>query len=175
MTRHANPNTGNIVYRAETYVESTGVVSVTCAAGFLAIVPGIPLAINVSVLFVLMSLPVLVYVLLALAVYLPFTTNLRKSTKYTGHYFEAKYKVLPKLEKMEKDMAMPMVRKIFDHTVDNHPGQDMRWDDSECKVCMKRVKVLRELVPNKSTDESDMEYARLWIEEKKKFMEKLNA
>lgn len=163
--RYGKPDTGNAAFRVERYVESTGVVATTCGTGFIAVVVGIPLAINISPFFALFFLPVLVYAILGLAFYLPKTVPLPKSH---SEYFQAKYKILPKLRgSMEYDIAMPMVRKIYEHTIEHHSSTNPYWT---CSSCGKRLSVLKELVPNKTTDESDMEFAKMWLEEKKKLM-----
>lgn len=174
MTRYAKPDTGRVVSRIESYVESTTVQVVTWGESFFALAACLPLAIAVNAFFALFFLPALIYIVLGLAVYLPMTTDLAKITKYTKHYYEAKYKILTKLRgSMEYDIAMPMVRKIYDHTLEGHPGGGQCWNDDSCSICMKRLKVLRDLVPNKPSDESDMEFAKMWLDEKKKLM--LNA
>lgn len=147
-------------------VGNGGLVGIpTLASVVLGTIFGIPMAITHSVLFLLAYTPALIGLGIIGAYY--YATVEMKG--YTGEWIEVIYKILPKLGKMERDIAAPLIEKVYQHTIDRHPGGGQSYSYSTCKVCIKRVKVLRELIPNKATDESDMEFARLFIEERKKF------
>jgi hypothetical protein len=174
ITRYAKPDTGGIVHAVERYVEGIPVFVSTLIATVLAIVPGLPLAINISPFFGLMFLPTLVYVILFLGIYLPKTVNLKQYDQLTRHYGEARYDILPKLRgHIQYDIALPMVRKIYSCSKGGHAdggASSYQRSYGTCRYCAKRLKLLRELVPDRLTpaNESDMEVALFWLEERKK-------
>lgn len=147
-------------------VGNGGLVGIpTLASVVLGTIFGIPMAITQSAIFLLTYTPALIGLGIIGAYYYA-TVEMKGSS---GQWTEVINKILPKLGKMEQEIAAPLVEKIYRHTIDGHPEGGISYSYSSCKVCAKRVKVLRDLIPNKATDESDMEFARLFIEERKKF------
>lgn len=168
MSRHPKINKVTLARRIDKVLEvgNGALVEIpTLASVLLGTIFGIPMAIVDNVLYLLTYTPALVG-LGIIATHYRSTVEMKSST---GQWLEVINKILPKLGKMEQEIAGPLIDKIYQHTIDGHPDGELRYNYSDCKVCVKRVKVLRELIPNKATDESDMEFARLFIEERKKF------
>lgn len=82
-------------------------------------------------------------------------------------YKEALNKVFPKITgPIELPMAQSLMENIFTHTVDGHPGGNLTWPESKCKICAERLQLLKELAPNQITNQDDIERVKMYLEAK---------
>lgn len=79
-------------------------------------------------------------------------------------YYEAIYTYYPKIMDTDtEEYALPLIREMWDH-LDNpvHP--------TSCKYCEERLATIKELVPRKIMGDTNLDYARSFLEERKKLM-----
>lgn len=70
-----------------------------------------------------------------------------------------------------EELAKPLVDKVFEHAQDNHRGggSSAMRDYKDCKPCMERIALLKELMPSQKAVSSrdDIEQAKLFLQARK--------
>lgn len=166
MTRYIKPESGSLVKFSEEIMESGDgawypVVGVFATIGGLG--AGVPLTVGVSPAFAALIIPALFF-LVTLFSYVKGTISItgRSDSEY---YSTAMYKYWPKLKGTELEgLAKPLIEQIYNCTVEGHPGAGY---GKNCTLCNERKKTLKELIPNKPSNRSDIDAAKRFIDMKK--------
>lgn len=165
-TRVIKPEAGKIARASETIVESGDGVwyYVVGGIGSMASLVGTILAtINGGVEFLALVLPALFY-FMSLVAYKSGTLEI--PNKDAEIYIRAVYHHMPRLVNTPVgSFAKPLIESIYQHTADGHPGNNGYGQN--CKLCLEREETLKELIPQKALNRTDIDSAKRYLEMKK--------
>lgn len=138
----------------------------------LGVLPGIPLATTVSIFFLGLFAPGLVYIIMLL-IWVCATTKItdQGDSQHNQYYAKARYKMWPKIKGTDGETyALPLLKEIFECSRDSETHK-------HCNYCRDRLQLIERLVPSKISSDLNLDEARKYLgrleiqeEERKKLL-----